>query len=64
MQEVKVMNLCELVGYLTAHDDIEDVLLEDEEGVLHEFEIDVKDEVFDGWDTVYPATLIIRKKQE
>ena len=63
MQGEKVMNLCDLVNYLTEHDNIEDILLEDEDGTLYEFDVDIKEEVFDGWDTVYPETIIIRKKQ-
>ena len=57
------MNLCDLVSYLTEHDDVEDVLLEDEDGILCELDVDLKDEVFDGWDTVYPKTIIIRKQR-
>lgn len=57
------MNLCELVSYLTEHDEIEEVLLEDEEGNLVEFVLDITEETFDGWDTVYPETIVIKKKQ-
>lgn len=57
------MDLCELVSYLTEHDNIEEVLLEDEEGNLVEFDLDITEETFDGWDTVYPATIVIKKKQ-
>lgn len=46
------------------HYNIEEVLLEDENGTLWEFDLDIKEEVFDGWDTVYPDTIIIRKKEE
>lgn len=57
------MDLCELVSYLTEHDNIEEVLLEDEEGNLVEFDLDITEEVFDGWDTVYPETIVIKKKR-
>ncbi|MBR3590286.1 MAG: hypothetical protein IKK89_05875 [Alistipes sp.] len=56
------MNLCDLVGYLTEHDEIEEVLLEDEEGNLVEFDLDITEETFDGWDTVYPETIVIKKR--
>lgn len=62
MQEVKVMNLCDLVNYLTEHDKIEEVLLEDDNGVLREFDLDIIEETFDGWDTVYPETIVIKKR--
>lgn len=58
------MNLCELVSYLTEHDNIEEVLLEDEEGNLVEFDLDITEETFDGWDTVYPETIVIKKKKQ
>jgi len=38
------MNLCDLVSYLTEHDNIEEVLLEDENGTLWEFDLDIKEE--------------------
>ena len=56
------MNLCDLVSYLTEHDNIEEVLLEDEEGNLVEFDLDITEETFDGWDTVYPETIVIKKR--
>lgn len=56
------MDLCELVSYLTEHDEIEEVLLEDEEGNLVEFDLDITGETFDGWDTVYPETIVIKKR--
>lgn len=62
MQEVKDMNLCDLVSYLTEHDKIEEVLLEDDNGVLREFDLDIIEETFDGWDTVYPETIVIKKR--
>lgn len=57
------MNLCDLVSYLTENDRIEEVLLEAEDGTLYEFDLDIKEEVFDGWDTLYPETIVIRKKE-
>lgn len=63
MQGVRAMNLCDLVSYLTEHDRIEEVLLEAEDGTLYEFDLDIKEEVFDGWDTLYPETIVIRKKE-
>lgn len=54
------MDLCELVSYLTEHDNIEEVLLEDEEGNLVEFDLDITEETFDGWDTVYPASITLK----
>ena len=63
MRGAKDMNLCDLVSWLTEHDNIEEVLLEDENSTLWEFDLDIKEEVFDGWDTVYPETIVIRKKE-
>ena len=63
MRGAKDMNLCDLVSWLTEHDNIEEVLLEDENGTLWEFDLDIKEEVLDGWDTVYPETIVIRKKE-
>lgn len=57
------MNLCDLVSYLTEHDNIDEVLLEDVDGNLVEFDLDIIEETFDGWDTVYPETIVIKQKR-
>lgn len=57
------MNLCDLVSYLTEQEEeIEEVLLEDESGQLWDFELEIQDEIFDGWDTAYPAVIKIKKR--
>lgn len=57
------MNLCDLVSYLTEHDNIDEVLLEDVDGNLVEFDLDITEETFDGWDTVHPETIVIKQKR-
>lgn len=57
------MNLCDLVSYLTEHDEIEEVMFQDECGDLHEIDLDILEETFDGWDTVYPEMIVIKKKE-
>lgn len=42
--------------------DSEDVYIEDENGVTHEIALEERDEIFDGWDTVYPKHIVLKKK--
>lgn len=54
------MKKSELIRLLSSSEEKE-VLLEDEDGWMHEIEIGHKEETFDGFDTVYPAVLTIKK---
>ena len=41
-----------------------EILVEDEDGTLHDFDIEDTEEAFDGFDTFYPAGLKIVVKKE
>lgn len=57
------MTRLELLSLLdTFDDDLDEVLLQDDEGVQWDFTIEATDDVFSGFDTVYPAHLVIKKK--
>lgn len=56
------MNKYELIDLLCSKGE-EDVFIEID-NVLYEIEIGLQEEVFDGFDTVYPASLTLKPKQE
>lgn len=53
------MKKSELINLLLSYEE-EDVFIECDE-MEHEIEVEVVDEVFDGFDEVFPAHLILKK---
>lgn len=56
------MNKYELIDLLCSNDD-EEVFIEID-GVLYDIEIGHQEETFDGFDTVYPASITLKPKEE
>lgn len=56
------MNKLELIELLYSNDE-EEVFIEIDD-TLYEIEIGHQEETFDGFDTVYPASLILKPKQD
>lgn len=56
------MNKLELIEQLYSSDE-EEVFIEIDD-TLYEIEIGHQEETFDGFDTVYPASLTLKPKQE
>lgn len=56
------MNRLELIELLSSAS--EDEVFIDSDGLLYDIEIGHEAEQFDGFDTVYPASLTLKPKQE
>lgn len=56
------MNRLELIELLSSAS--EDEVFIDSDGLLYDIEIGYEAEQFDGFDTVYPACLTLKPKQE
>jgi hypothetical protein len=57
------MNRLKLIEILSSVDE-EDVWIEDKEGHLFDIDIDKTEQMFDGFVTVYPASVILRCAKE
>lgn len=63
------MKIVDMIDYLSRVYDREniemdsEILVEDEDGTLHDFDIEDTEAVFDGFDTYYPEGLKIVLKQ-
>lgn len=53
------MRTSELVRWLDEHPQLDEIFVRMEDGYLHDFSLDMEDETFDGFDTVYPACATI-----
>lgn len=51
------MRVVDLQKFFEEHPDIEELLVSDTDDVLHDCKAAVQPEVFDGFDTVYPASV-------
>ncbi len=49
------MKIAELQKFFDEHPDAEDLFVSDAGGALHDCKAEVQPEIFDGFDTVYPA---------
>lgn len=61
---MKIIDLIDFLQERYAQEDIEfesEILVEGEDGTLYDFVIEDTEEVFDGFDTFYPAGLKIVK---
>lgn len=47
---------------LLCSSDEDEVFLQDEEGVLYDIDVEHVEETFDGFYTVYPASLALKKR--
>ena len=56
------MEVSELIEVLYSSSE-EEVLIKSEDGLLDEIEIEHVEEQFDGFDTVYPATIALKAKK-
>lgn len=54
---MKTLELAELLY----NSDSEKIFIEGEDGILYEIEAAEREEQFDGWDTVYPKHLVLKK---
>lgn len=57
---MKTLELADLLYAL----DSKEVYIEDEDGMLYEIAFEERDEMFDGWDTVYPKHIVLKRKNE
>ena len=58
------MKISDFINQITdTSDDVEEVLVEID-GTEYEFSIEERPEVFDGFDTVYPAHIVLRALRE
>ena len=57
-----VMKKSKLINLLYSNDDEEEVYIEID-NVQYDIEVGHQEEIFDGFDTVYPPSLILKPKQ-
>lgn len=60
--DIRLMKVSELIEALYSSSE-EEVLIKSEDGLLDEIEIEHIEEQFDGFDTVYPATIALKAKK-
>ncbi len=49
------MKVTELLEFLEENSELDEIYVEDDSGRLHDLKVSVQPEVFDGFDSVYPA---------
>ena len=60
---MRISDLETIITYLNKRgEDMEIYLFNEETGVQEEFKIELQEEVFDGFDTLYPESLVIKRK--